>query len=160
MKEKKFYKETPVVAVPPVDLAIIDIEPEETIEVELEESEIVEAVEPEIKSAKLNPEFDDACVEKMKKWLKVTDENVKVTGQVKSMLKFIPNFVAVEWGLGGCELVSKLQAAVGARQTGFLNQETVMAMQRMLIGEGFKIEPHGVFDDETSLAFQVFLNTK
>lgn len=101
--------------------------------------------------------FGPLSVSAMQTWLKSIVDG-EISNQVKSLAKYFRSVTAVSWGIGGSLCVTKLQAKVGASQDGYIGPETVKALQKYLVGRGFKIDIDGYWGPETSKAFQKYLN--
>ena len=93
-----------------------------------------------------------ATVKAMQRYFGTTQDGV-LSGQNKSLNKYYPALVAVEYGKNGSACVKNLQRWLGVTQDGVLGQNTVKAWQKKL-----GISSDGIFGTNSMKAWQKFLN--
>ena len=82
-----------------------------------------------------------------------------ISGQNKSLGKFYPSVIAVQYGKGGSATVKRLQKWAGATQDGIWGQGTSKALQHKLNSEGYNAGTEdGIFGTGSVIAFQKWLN--
>ena len=82
-----------------------------------------------------------------------------LSGQNKSLGKYYPSVIAVQYGKGGSVTVKRLQKWAGATQDGIWGQGTSRALQHKLNSEGYNCgSADGVFGTKSMKAFQRWLN--
>lgn len=84
-----------------------------------------------------------------------TPQDGVLSGQNKSLKKYYPSIIAVEYGSGGSACVKKLQKWVGVTQDGVLGEKTIKAWQKKL-----GVEADGIFGTNSMKAWQKYLNQR
>lgn len=86
------------------------------------------------------------------------DMNGEIINQVASMKKYYPSVTAVKYGYGGNIWIDRLQKKIGATRDGYLGNNTSIALQRFLNKQGYSLTVNGVWDANTSSAFNDYLS--
>ena len=82
-----------------------------------------------------------------------TGQDGVLSGQNKTLNKYYPALVAVEYGKGGSPCVKNLQRWLGVSQDGVIGEKTVKAWQKRL-----GVSADGIFGPNSMKAWQKFLN--
>ena len=93
-----------------------------------------------------------ATVKAMQKFFGTAQDGV-ISGQTKTLSKYYPSLVSVEYGKGGSPCVKNLQRWAGVSQDGVIGQNTVKAWQKKL---GVTVD--GIFGTASMKAWQKYLN--
>ena len=93
-----------------------------------------------------------ATVKEMQRYFGTTQDGV-LSGQNKSLKKYYPALIAVEYGKGGSPCIKNLQRWLGVSQDGVIGQNTVKAWQKKL-----GVTADGIFGTNSMKAWQKFLN--
>lgn len=82
-----------------------------------------------------------------------TPQDGVISGQTKSLNKYYPSLVAVEYGKGGSACIKNLQRWCGITQDGIIGQNTVKAWQKKI-----GVTADGIFGANSMKAWQKYLN--
>lgn len=94
-----------------------------------------------------------ATIKALQKYLKMSVQDGKLSGQNKSLNKYYPSITSVSYGLGGSATVKALQKWVGVSADGIWGQATSKALQKKL-----GVTADGIFGAKSVKALQKFLN--
>lgn len=93
-----------------------------------------------------------ATVRAMQKFFGTTQDGV-ISGQLKTMSKYYPSLIAVEYGKNGSPCIKNLQRWTGVAQDGKLGPSTVKAWQKKI-----GVTADGIFGTNSMKAWQKYLN--
>lgn len=117
-------------------------------------------INPSIKDAKEVPApklsidgIGGTCtVRAMQRFFGTVQDGV-ISGQQKSLNKYYPSLIAVEYGSKGSACIKKLQKWVGVERDGILGQNTIKAWQKKI-----NLAPTGTFSSADMKVWQKYLN--
>ena len=95
-----------------------------------------------------------ATIKALQKYLKMSVQDGKLSGQNKSLHKYYPSITSVSYGSGGSATVKALQKWVGVSVDGIWGQSTSKALQKKL-----GVTADGIFGAKSVKALQKFLNS-
>lgn len=100
-----------------------------------------------------------ATVKETQRFLGTTQDGI-ISGQNRSLKKYFPSLISVQFGSGGSPCIRNLQRWVGTTQDGVIGPGTVKAWQKKLIAEGYlpKGEDDSIFGKVSMKAWQKYLN--
>lgn len=93
-----------------------------------------------------------ATVKETQRFFETTQDGI-ISGQNKSLKKYYPSLISVQFGAGGSPCIRNLQRWVGATQDGILGPGTVTAWQKKI-----GVSADGIFGSNSMKAWQKYLN--
>lgn len=93
-----------------------------------------------------------ATIMEMQRFFGTTQDGI-ISGQNKSLKKYYPSLISVQFGTGGSPCIKNLQRWVGTTQDGILGPGTVKAWQKKI-----GVTADGIFGSNSMKAWQKYLN--